>query len=230
MELTLYPCIQSMICSCQVHRFAWCIWEARTTASICQSLLASGQFWLPSGHEIASHNINETSLCGPRGRYSPFIGWYGCAAALSPPPPFRHSGDRTRSFGGTFSHPPIPQLYFGVLKLPILFLAANSIFPRCFGVQFLAASSTATSVFGPGTPPPPPPPPPPTTPTPHPHTPTPPTPHTPPPPPPPAIRSMHCFWKHDSVREIWISQILHDVNVDHGIRCVSCILKIPTTY
>ena len=33
---------------------------------------------------------------------------------------FWHSGDLTRSFWGTFSHPPIPKRSFGVLKLPIL--------------------------------------------------------------------------------------------------------------
>ena len=35
-------------------------------------------------------------------------------------PPFWHSGDLTRSFWGTFSHPPTWKLSFGVLKLPIL--------------------------------------------------------------------------------------------------------------
>ena len=35
-------------------------------------------------------------------------------------PLFWHSGDRNRSFWGTFSHPPTPKLSFGVLKLPIL--------------------------------------------------------------------------------------------------------------
>ena len=35
-------------------------------------------------------------------------------------PPFWHSGDWTRSFWGTFSHPPTPKLSFGVLELPIL--------------------------------------------------------------------------------------------------------------
>ena len=35
-------------------------------------------------------------------------------------PLFWHSGDWTRSFWGTFSHPPTPKPSFGVLKLPIL--------------------------------------------------------------------------------------------------------------
>ena len=35
-------------------------------------------------------------------------------------PLFWHSGDWTRSFWGTFSHPPTPKRSLGVLKLPIL--------------------------------------------------------------------------------------------------------------
>ena len=75
-------------------------------------------------------------------------------------PPFWHSGDWTRSFGGTFSHQPAPKQSFGILKLPIFTEVAlfssriqNSIFPRSCGVQFSPASGTPSSVFGPGTPP-----------------------------------------------------------------------------
>ena len=56
-------------------------------------------------------------LVTPEG-YSLYVGWYGCAAVLTPF--FWHSGDWTRSFWGTFSHPPTPKWSFGVLKLPIL--------------------------------------------------------------------------------------------------------------
>ena len=51
-------------------------------------------------------------------------------------PPFWHSGNSTRSFWGSFSHPPIPKWSFVVLKLPILtkfdLLAPNSIFLSIF--------------------------------------------------------------------------------------------------
>ena len=57
-------------------------------------------------------------------------------------PLFRHSGDWTLSFRGTFSHPPTPKRSFGVLKLPTLtefdFLALNCVLPSIFWGQIFS--------------------------------------------------------------------------------------------
>ena len=71
------------------------------------------------------HQVHEAYTCFSRsnclfivacarGVYSLYVGWYGCAAVFDPL--FWHSGDWTRSFGGTFSHPPTPKLSFGGIR------------------------------------------------------------------------------------------------------------------
>ena len=101
---------------------------------------------------------NHEGLVVARGGYSLYIGWYGCAAVLTPF--FWHSGDWTRSFWGTFSHPLTPKRSFGGAKTTNPYRIRSfwpqiPFFPRSFGVQFSVASGTPPSVFGPSTPPPP---------------------------------------------------------------------------
>ena len=72
-------------------------------------------------------------------------------------PLFWHSGDWTRSFWGTFSHPLTPKRSFGSVKTTNPYRIRSFwpqilFFPRSFGVQFSAASGTHPSFFGPSTP------------------------------------------------------------------------------
>ena len=70
---------------------------------------------------------------------------------------FWHSGDWTRSFGGTFSHPLTPKRSFGSTKTTNPYRIQSfwpqiPFFLQSFWVQFSVVSSTPPSVFGPSTP------------------------------------------------------------------------------
>ena len=96
-------------------------------------------------------------MCGNPGRVLPLCWVIWMCRRFDPL--FWHSGDWTRSFGGTFSHPLTPKRSFGGTKTTNPYRIRSfwpqiPIFPRSFGVQFSAASGTPPSVFGPSTPPP----------------------------------------------------------------------------
>ena len=115
---------------------------------VCVCVCVNSITWGPSP---------SLGISGARGGYSLYIGWYGCAAVLTPF--FDILGIELDLFGVLFLIHWHQNDLLGDPYRIRSFWPQIPFFPRSLWVQFSVASGTPPSVFGPSTPPPPPPPP-----------------------------------------------------------------------